>query len=380
MTSTGQTTPSGGETPAVDRHNRATKPRGPSVRMLRLAADQPDNPNPPTTSTRQGSGGGQSDEGNRRITSPPPKPPPTDRPEGNVRETEPATPTPPPLEASVSVSPEQVKRGERITADVTCPEGTGSLSLDWPDVRMQGVAIQGANLGKVKSTASLGDHTVTLVCNVGDPDGSLPITATGKFRVVPTPPPVTASVSVSPEQVKRGERITAEVTCSPGAVPLSLDWPDVMHGAATQGANLGTVKSTASLGDHTVTLVCGDSSGKATATDKFQVVGDGPDRPGGPGGGGPGNGNAEPPAGGQYVPVYPKGGVATGGGPVAGSPVGGPLDGPILSSPVVRGEAVPAVAPLAPSDPTEIRIDRLIKAARDYVDNVIAYGTLTSVV
>jgi hypothetical protein len=49
MTSTGQTTPSGGETPAVDRHPRPPKPRGPSVRTRRSARRRPGRRPPPRT-------------------------------------------------------------------------------------------------------------------------------------------------------------------------------------------------------------------------------------------------------------------------------------------------------------------------------------------
>jgi hypothetical protein len=107
----------------------------------------------------------------------------------------------------------------------------------------------------------------------------------------PIPAEPRAQLSVSPGQVRPGDQLTANASCSAGEPTLSGD--DVSFAGTT-----GTVAGNASPGSHTVTLVCDNAGKRATATAQFQVQpgrqgplpgGPGPVNPGGPNRPGPGD-------------------------------------------------------------------------------------------
>ncbi|WP_028924777.1 hypothetical protein [Pseudonocardia acaciae] len=199
-------------------------------------------------------------------------------------------------------------RGDSVDVSVRCRDNNARLesnALDDITLRRDGSRLTGTT--HVERNADYGWHRVTVYC-----DGH---STTAGFWVNREHGDHDRYLTLKPGSGHRGDSIDVYVGCDRSLGRLESDVLDDIDldrkgRGSFRWSGTTHVEDDADRGEHTVKIRCGDD----TLEETFFVRGDDDkDDDGGDGGDGGG------PSGGDYVTVYPKGGVETGGGPAGGS-------------------------------------------------------------
>lgn len=197
-------------------------------------------------------------------------------------------------------------RGDSVDVTVRCRDDRARLeSTAFDDITLHRDGPRLVGTTHVQHDASRGWHKVTVSCD-GHSD------STG-FWVNRDHGDRDRYLTLKPGYGHRGDSIDVYVGCDSSLGRLDsdvLDDIDLDHdGSPWRYSGTTHVQDNADTGEHTVKIRCGDE----TLEEDFFVRGD--DGGGGGSGGGGGGDNGQP-EGGDFVTVYPQGGVETGGGPV----------------------------------------------------------------
>lgn len=195
-------------------------------------------------------------------------------------------------------------QGDDVDASVRCRDDRARLesnALEDITLHREGGRLRGTT--HVDNNADEGWHRVTVYC-----DGN----SESRWFLVKDDDNSHGSqwLDFDPGYGHRGDEVDVHVRCEHGVGRLDgngiLDNIELDRDSENRWSGTTTVQDDADFGEHTIKIRCGDD----TLSQDFFVRGEG-DK----------DDNDHSPSGGEYVSVYPKGGIETGGGPV-GAPIG----------------------------------------------------------
>jgi len=171
---------------------------------------------------------------------------------------------PPPLTASFAFSPSSTQAGQHVTFTASAGGGTSPFTFSWSF----GDGSTGTGSPATHTYSSAGSYTVILT--VKDSSSSPQTAASQITFAVTSPPPISASFTLSPSLPSAGQSVSFTAYASGGTSPYSYLWS---YGDGSSGTGLQVTHTYNSDGTYQVTLTVADSQGNTSTGVKSVVVG-----------------------------------------------------------------------------------------------------------
>src|SRR5437773_2535948 len=171
---------------------------------------------------------------------------------------------PPPLTASFAYSPSSTQAGQQVTFTASAGGGTSPFTFSWSF----GDGSTGTGSPATHTYSSAGSYTVILT--VKDSSSSPQTAASQITFAVTSPPPISASFTLSPSLPSAGQSVSFTAYASGGTSPYSYLWS---YGDGSSGTGLQVTHTYNSDGTYQVTLTVADSQGNTSTGVKSVVVG-----------------------------------------------------------------------------------------------------------
>src|SRR5205809_4298187 len=171
---------------------------------------------------------------------------------------------PPPLTASFAFSPSSTQAGQHVTFTASAGGGTSPFTFSWSF----GDGSTGTGSPATHTYSSAGSYTVILT--VKDSSSSPQTAASQITFAVTSPPPISASFTLSPSLPSAGQSVSFTAYASGGTSPYSYLWS---YGDGSSGTGLQVTHTYNSDGTYQVTLTVADSQGNTSTEVESVVVG-----------------------------------------------------------------------------------------------------------